>query len=208
VLAHTDAAQSVGKVPVSVQDLGVDLLSVAGHKLYAPKGVGALYIREGIGIDKFMLGAGQESGRRAGTENVAGIVALGKACDIAQRDPSGTAARLKRTRDLLEAGLEQRVPDVRINGDRELRLPNTLSISFLGTEANRILEEIGLDVAASAGAACHSDFVTVSHVLEAMGLPIEWGKGTLRFTTGRMTTEEEILRALDVIVDAVTQLRG
>jgi cysteine desulfurase len=208
IVVHTDAAQSMGKIPTDVKALGIDLLSVAGHKLYAPKGIGALYVRNGIKLRKFMLGAGQEVGQRAGTENILEIVGLGKACEIALRDLEKNAARMKHTRDLLHNGLEKRLKQVRLNGHPEKRLPNTLNLSFLGLEANRILEEIGLDVAASAGAACHSDQVQISHVLEAMDVPIEWAKGTLRFTTGRMTTEAEIARAIDVIVDAVTRLNN
>jgi cysteine desulfurase len=206
IVVHTDAAQSMGKIPTDVKALGVDLLSVAGHKIYAPKGIGVLYIREGIKLRKFMLGAGQEVGCRAGTENVLEIVGLGKACEVARRDLEKNATHMRHTRDLLHNGLKNKLKNVRLNGHLEKRLPNTLNLSFLNLEASRILEEIGLDVAASAGAACHSDHVQISHVLEAMGVPIEWAKGTLRFTTGRMTTEAEIARAVDVIVDAVTRL--
>ncbi len=207
IVMHTDAAQSIGKIPTDVQALGVDLLSVAGHKLYAPKGIGALYIRHGIRLQKFMLGAGQEMGKRAGTENVLEIVGLAKACEIALRDLEKNTDRMKHTRDMLHDSLKARLEHIRLNGHPERRLPNTLNLSFLGLEANRILEEIGLEVAASAGAACHSDQVQISHVLEAMSVPIDWAKGTLRFTTGRMTTETEIARAANVIVDAVTRLR-
>lgn len=206
---HTDAAQSVGKIPTDVQSLGVDFLSVAGHKLYAPKGIGALYIRDGLQLEKFMLGAGQEMEKRAGTENVLEIVGLGSACEIAARDLEQNSLHLLRMRDLLHEGLRQRLPqDMKLNGHPDARLPNTLSLSFKGLEANRILEEIGLDVAASPGAACHSDAVTVSHVLEAMRIPLEWAKGTLRFSTGRMTTEEEIGRAVEVVASAVKRLNG
>jgi cysteine desulfurase len=203
---HTDAAQSLGKIPVDVNGPGVDLLSVAGHKLYAPKGVGAMYIRNGTLPAKFMLGAGQEKGKRAGTENVLEIVGLGKACEIAGRDLQSNASLMKKTRDMLHRGLGERITDLRLNGHPEKRLPNTLSLSFKGLEADRILEEIGLDIAASAGAACHSDTIEISHVLQAMDVPLEWAKGTLRFTTGRMTTEDEILRAIDVVAVAVKRL--
>jgi cysteine desulfurase len=207
IVMHTDAAQSVGKVSTDVQELGVDLLSVAGHKVYAPKGVGALYIRNGFEPETFMLGAGQESGRRAGTENVTWIVGLGKACEIALRDLDLNVSHMKRMRDLLYKGLKARLTDrIKLNGDLNFRLSNTLSLSFYGLEANRLLEEIGLRVAASAGAACHSDQVTVSHVLEAMNVPLEWAKGTLRFTTGRMTTVEEIMEATDVVTEAAKRL--
>ncbi|MBI5572755.1 MAG: cysteine desulfurase [Desulfomonile tiedjei] len=207
IVFHTDAAQSIGKIPTDVNDLGMDLLSVAGHKLYAPKGIGALYLRKGIQLEPFMLGASQEVGRRAGTENVAWIVGLGKACEIARENLQANMAHLRQTRDLLHQGLGARLGDImRLNGHREQRLPNTLSVSFRGIEANRILEEIGLDVAASAGAACHSDHVEVSHVLQAMKVPLEWAKGTIRLSTGRMTTVDEIARATEIVANAVTAL--
>jgi cysteine desulfurase len=208
ILMHTDAAQSVGKVPTRVDELGVDLLSVAGHKIYAPKGVGALYIREGVRPEIFCHGAGQEGGRRAGTENVLEIVGLGKACEIADEALTRNNAHMRAMRDRLEAGLAGAFTEVRFNGHREKRLPNTCSVSFRDLAANRILEEIGLEVAASAGAACHADQVEISHVLEAMQVPEAWAKGTLRFTTGRFTTAAEIDRALTVIVAAVRKLRG
>jgi len=207
ILMHTDAAQSVGKITTKVDELGVDLLSVAGHKIYAPKGIGALYIRKGIKPAIFCHGAGQEQGRRAGTENVLEIVGLGNACEIADRELARNAEHMQDMRDRLEAGLAQALTDIRFNGHRAKRLPNTCSVSFLGLEANRILEEIGLDVAASAGAACHADQVEISHVLKAMQVPEQWAKGTLRFTTGRYTTADEIDRALEVIVAAVKHLR-
>jgi cysteine desulfurase len=205
---HTDAAQSLGKIPADVNTLGVDLLSVAGHKIYAPKGIGALYMREPLKLDPFVHGAGQERGLRAGTENVLEIVGLGTACEIAKRDLEKNMALMQRTRDRLHEGLKARLQEVRLNGHPEKRLPNTLSLSFRGLEANRILEEIGLEIAASAGAACHSDSVQISHVLEAMRVPEEWAKGTLRFTTGRMTTDADIDRAVNVIVEGVNKLRS
>lgn len=206
ILFHTDAAQAPGKVPVRVDELGVSLLSLAGHKLYAPKGVGALYIRDGLELPPFCHGAGQESGRRAGTENVLEIVGLGRACELAAGQLESAAARMSGLRDQLEAGLFEAPGNVRVNGHLTCRLPNTLSVSFYGLEANRLLEEIGLHVAASAGAACHSDTVQISHVLEAMGIPEAWAKGTLRFSVGRMTTAEEIERATKIVVDAVKSL--
>ena len=208
ICIHTDAAQSVGKITTDVETLNVDLLSVAGHKIYAPKGVGALYVRKGLQPEKFCHGAGQEMGWRAGTENVLEIVGLGKACEMADRNLDYAGRHLKAMRDRLHAGLMDGLADMRLNGHPETRLPNTLSLSFKGLEANRILEEIGLEVAASAGAACHSDTVTLSHVLEAMRVPVEWAKGTLRFSTGRMTTAEHIDRAVTVIIGAVRRLRG
>ncbi|MGD1975844.1 MAG: cysteine desulfurase family protein [Desulfobacterales bacterium] len=203
ILLHTDAAQSLGKISTDVGALGVDLLSVAGHKLYAPKGVGALYIRSGLKLTRFMHGAGQESGWRAGTENVLEIVGLGKACEIARRDLEKNMNHMLAMRDRLNDGIKTACYQVRLNGHPEKRLPNTLSISFHNHEANRILEKIGTEVVASAGAACHSDTVKVSHVLKAMGTPLDWAKGTLRLTTGRHTTADDIDRAVQVIGEVV-----
>lgn len=208
ILMHCDAAQSVGKISTRVEELGVDLLSLAGHKIYAPKGIGALYIREGIENEIFCHGAGQESGRRAGTENVLEIVGLGKACEIAALGLEEHARQMREMRDRLEAGLAGALSDLRFNGHRRLRLPNTCSVSFLDLEANRILDEIGNKVAASAGAACHAGQVNISHVLTAMDVPERWAKGTLRFTTGKYTTVDEIDQALEVIVAAVVRLRS
>jgi cysteine desulfurase len=206
VVLHTDAAQSIGKIPTDVQELGVDLLSVAGHKVYAPKGVGALYVRPPLLPEKFCYGAGQENGRRAGTENVLEIVGLGKACEIAGRKLTREMSRLRHLRDRLHEGLAARLPELRVNGHPERRLPNTLSVSFKGLEADRILEGIGHEVAASAGAACHSGVVEISHVLEAMGVPVEWARGTLRFSLGRMTTEVDVERSIRVVAEAVGRL--
>ena len=206
ILLHTDAAQSVGKIPARVDELAVDLLSVAGHKIYAPKGVGALFIRRGIHLPSYMHGAGQESGRRPGTENVLEIVGLGKACEIAARDLDQNMAHMQHMRDRLYEGLKQKCANIRVNGHLQERLPNTLSISFKGLEANRILERIDTDVAASAGA-CHSDSIDVSGVLKAMEVPLDWAKGTLRLTTGRMTTEGDIDTAVEVISEAVKSLK-
>ena len=196
VLLHTDAAQSIGKIPVKVDDLGVDLLSVAGHKLYAPKGIGALYIRPGVQLAKLMHGANHEQNRRAGTENVIELVGLGAACELIDQNLPAYARRMAATRDRLETGLlEYGGPAVRINGSRRQRLPNTTSVSFKGRAADAILAGL-TQVAASAGAACHSDRVEVSHVLAAMGVPEEYAMGTIRFSTGRYTTTEEIDAAL------------
>ena len=207
ILLHTDAAQSVGKIPVEVDTLGVDLLSIAGHKIYAPKGVGALFIREDIKLSNLMRGAGQEFGVRPGTENVLEIVGLGKACEIAKRDLEQNMTHMQQMRDRLYEGLNTNCGDTRLNGHLQKRLPNTLSISFAGLEANRLLDAIGPEVAASAGAACHSDTIEVSGVLQAMDVPLNWAKGTLRLTTGRRTTQADIDRAVEVISTAVKQLK-
>ena len=205
---HTDGAQSAGKIPTEVQALGVDLLSIAGHKLYAPKGVGALYVREGVELAPLMRGAGQEHGKRPGTENVLEIVGLGKACETALRDLAATSANMRRTRDRLEQGLRESVLRVKVNGHPEKRLPNTLSVSVEGVDANNLLAAIEEKVAASAGAACHSGQVRISQVLEAMRIPENWARGTLRFSTGRMTTDADVDTAVAAIAGAAERLRA
>lgn len=196
---HTDAAQSVGKIATDVNRLGVDLLSVAGHKLYAPKGIGALYVRRGTPLSKFMHGAGHEHGMRGGTENVLGIVGLGKACEIALRDLEKNGRQMKEMRDSLHTGLCERVQAIKYNGHPSRCLPNTLSLSFQGADAGGVVTALGERVAVSAGAACHGAACTISHVLEAMGVPEEWGRGTIRFSTGKTTTPEEIEKAVHII---------
>ena len=207
IVFHTDAAQSIGKIPTDVNTLGVDLLSIAGHKLYAPKGIGALYIREGVQLEKFMHGAGHEQGRRAGTENVLEIVGLGKACEIAKRDMDKNMSHMGAMRDILYDGLKEKCEEIKLNGHPEKRLPNTLSVSFLGLDANAIISEIKDYVAVSAGAACHSGEIKISHVLKAMNVPVEWARGTIRFSTGRMTTGMEIDKAIDTVSQAVIKLK-
>ena len=207
IVFHTDACQSLGKVEVNVNSLGVDMLTIAGHKIYGPKGVGALFVRDGAMLKNFLHGAGQEMGRRPGTENVAGIAGLGMACEIAQRNLAETTIRMKRLRERLRAGLENGIKDLKFNGHPEISLPNTLNVSFKNMEANRLLEEIGLEVAASAGAACHSDHVMISHVLEAMNVPLDYAKGTVRFSLGKNTTEDEIDKTINILISAAAILR-
>jgi cysteine desulfurase len=189
VWLHTDAAQSAGKIPTNVNDLGVDMLSIAGHKLYAPKGVGALYLREGIRPETFVHGAGHESGRRAGTENVLLDVGLGAACRLAS-----SHSMTSDFRDLFWDELKKTFGDkVVLNGHPERRLPNTLNVSFTGQNGTQILKKLEeKGVAASVGAACHADSVDLSPVIAAMGISQEVGMGTLRFSLGRPTTREEI----------------
>jgi cysteine desulfurase NifS/selenium donor protein len=208
-LMHTDAAQSLGKVPVNVDELGVDLLSIAGHKLYAPKGIGALYIRNGVSLAPLIHGAGHEGGRRPGTENVLEIVGLGQACQIAGRDLEKNQDHFRTVRDHLHNGLVREVgaESIRLNGHPQKRLPNTLNVSFRAIEANTLLAEIGDEVAASAGAACHADQVDVSAVLAAMVVPIEWAMGTVRFSVGRDTSREDVERAVEIVAGAVRRLR-
>jgi cysteine desulfurase len=205
IVFHTDAAQSVGKIPTRVDELEVDLLTIAGHKLYAPKGIGALYVRGGIRLEKLIHGADHEQDLRAGTENVLEIVGLGQACEIANRDLKKNMGHMQKMRDLLYAGLRQQWGEIRLNGHPEKRLPNTLSVCFKSIEANTLLAEIE-SVAASAGAACHSDSVRLSSVLEAMQVDLEYAMGTVRFSTGKMTTEEEVNHAVAVFVKTVRRL--
>jgi cysteine desulfurase len=204
---HTDAAQSAGKIPVNVDELGVDLLSLAGHKLYAPKGIGALYIRRGTLLERLIHGADQEAGRRAGTENILEIVGLGAACEIAGQDPEAGAAHLKKMRDRLYRGLMDGGGEMFLNGHPEHRLPNTLSAAFPGIPASVLLEDIQDRVAASAGSACHSDRVALSPVLAAMGVPEQIALGTVRLSTGRPTREADIDRAVSAILEGVDRAR-
>lgn len=206
VLLHSDGAQSTGKIPTDVKALGVDLFSVAGHKLYAPKGIGVLYVRQGVQIQKLIHGADHEQNRRAGTENVLEIVGLGKAAEIALRDMNLQQQRQQELRDRLYNLLKQELPDVRLNGHREQRLPNTLSLSFPGVEANTLLAEL-TGVAASAGAACHADNIDLSPVLTAMKIPIRFAMGTIRFSTGRFTSQNDIEKAAAEIIAAVKRLQ-
>jgi len=197
---HTDAAQSLGKIPVDVNDLNVDLLSVAGHKLYAPKGVGVLYVRRGVKLEPLIHGAGHESGRRAGTENVPYIVALGMACEQARYSLPAAGMKMKQLRDrlwqLLHAALGEKIV---LNGHPELRLPNTLNVNFVGQYGAELLEKTP-EIAASTGSACHAGHVTLSPVLEAMGVPPQIGRGAVRLSVGRFTTEEEVDRAAQALI--------
>lgn len=207
ITVHTDAAQSMGKILVDVKKLNVDLLSIAGHKLYGPKGIGVLYIKEGVHLDNFCHGAGQEGGLRGGTENVMEIAGLGKACEIANSDIEKMSERLKTLRDRLHDGLVSNLGDsIILNGHPELRLPNTLSLCFKDHRASHLLGKIGHDVCVSAGAACHSDTVDISHVLRAMKVPWKWAAGCLRFSVGRMTTTEEIDRTVVILTEAAATM--
>ena len=207
ILFHTDAAQSVGKVEVDINKMNVSLLSIAGHKLYAPKGVGALFIRKGVVLEKLIHGADHEMNHRAGTENILGISGLGKACEIAKRDLEKNILHMRSMRDELYNGIIHAIPDVKLNGHPEKRLPNTLSLSFRGIEANTLLSEL-TGIAASAGAACHTDRIDISSVLKAMGVEEVFAMGTVRFSTGKFTTSEEIMKAIDEITTVVNRLRA
>ena len=208
IVMHTDAAQSIGKIPCKVNDLGVDMLTIAGHKLYGPKGVGALYIREGIKLEPLLHGAGHERGRRASTENVMEVAGLGKACELIEQAGPSKMERLASLRDSLYNLLVANVPDLRLNGHPDLRLPNTLSISFAGINATELMTALHDKVAVSAGAACHASSITISHVLAAMQVPPEWAMGTIRFSVGSPTTEIEIDIAAGLIAAAVASLRS
>ena len=202
---HCDAAQSIGKIKVNVLELGVDLLSIAGHKFYAPKGIGALFIGSGINIQKITFGAGHERNLRPGTENILEIAGLGAAAEIVNRDLIINQQHLLAMRDRLESGLSAEFGNdkLKVNGHPQLRLPNTLSVSLLGIQANVFLLKIQNEIAASAGAACHADQVNISHVLQAMNVPSEWAMGTLRFSVGRETTVAEIDLAIKTICFAL-----
>lgn len=201
ILLHTDASQSVGKIPINVKELGVDFLTVAGHKLYAPKGIGALYIKQGINIEPLIHGAGHENGRRAGTENTIFDVALGKACEIAK--DSVNDDRVEQLTRFFYAGLKETFGDkVKLNGHPEKRLPNTLNISFLGYTGMEIILRLGA-VAVSTGSACHSGLTTISPVLAAMSVSDEAARGAIRFSLGRYTTKEEI----NVVLDRLNKMR-
>lgn len=202
VLVHTDCAQSLGKVPVDVRELGVDLLSVAGHKLYAPKGVGALFVRRGVALEPLIHGAGHEGGRRAGTENVPHIVGLGVAAEIAAKSLPAATERLRHLRDRLHQRLAAALGDrLTLNGHPERRLPNTLNVNFVGHVGAELLAKVP-GVAASTGSACHEGKVSLSPVLAAMGVPPEIGRGAVRLSVGRFTTEDDIDAAAELLARA------
>lgn len=205
---HTDAAQSVGKINTDVKALGIDLLSIAGHKIYAPKGVGALYIKQGTRIENLMFGAGQEEGIRPGTENIPFIVALGKACEIAQRDFAGNNEKIYRTRERLLRALQQKLgAAVRLNADLNNCLPNTLSIAFEKTDGHSLASLIGNEVFISTGSACHDNSIEISPVLKAMNIDRMTATSTIRISTGKYTTDKEIDLAVLAISNSVQKLK-
>jgi cysteine desulfurase len=208
VYFHTDAVQSAGKIPIDVNQFQLDLLSVSGHKLYAPKGIGALYVRGGTRLKQLLYGGHHQRGVRPGTENVAGIVGFGKAAEIARNSLANDAKRLSALRDQLEHGLVNRIPQSRINGGRAPRTPNTANLVFPGIEGEALLIALDLKgLACSTGAACSSGAVEPSHVLTAIGLPAEEARASLRFSLGRHTTQADIDFALRVVPAEVAQLR-
>ena len=209
ILFHTDAVQAVGKVPIRINETGVDMLSLSGHKFHSPKGIGALYIRKGTRFSPFMVGGHQEKGRRGGTENTASIIGLGKAAELAAAHlADNDYARISRLRDKLEQTLLTTVPNAMINGDPTSRLPNTTSVAFEYVEGEAILlmmNEHG--ICASSGSACTSGSLEPSHVLRAMGVPFTAAHGSIRFSLSRYNTEEEIDIILEKLPPIIARLR-
>ncbi len=208
VYLHTDAVQAVGQVPVGVEELGVDLLSLSAHKMYGPKGVGALYVRRGVPLSPLLHGGGQERGRRSGTENVPGIVGLGKAAQMAHSEQPERQRGLTALRERLIRGIAARAPEAILNGHPTQRLPSNVSISFPGVTGEALVVDLDLKgVAISAGAACAAGTVEPSHVLRAMGLSEQVAAGTVRLSLGRANTPEEVDQVLDILTEAVERLR-
>ena len=208
-LVHTDAVQAFGKVPLSVDELGVDFLTFSGHKVYAPKGIGGWYERTAAALRPLLHGGHQERGRRSGTENVAGIAALGKACDIAGRDATAEGERLRQLQQRLEHGIRERIGDVRIQSEEAPRVPGTTNASFGGTEGEALMMSLDLQgVAISTGSACSSGSLEPSHVLRAMRVPRPYLHGALRFSLGRSTTADDVDYVLDILPGIVAQARG
>ncbi len=209
ILFHTDAVQAVGKLPVDVRTLPADFLVLSGHKLHAPKGIGALYVRRKTPFRPFLIGGHQERGRRGGTENAAGIIALGKACELAGRNLQEENTRVRELRDRLEKGLLETIPDARLNGHAVERLPNTTSLAFKFVEGEAILlllDELG--VCASSGSACTSGSLEPSHVLRAMGVPFTYAHGSIRFSLSRFNTREEIDLVVRELPPIIERLRA
>ncbi|MBO8169748.1 MAG: cysteine desulfurase NifS [Thermoanaerobacteraceae bacterium] len=209
ILFHVDAVQSYGKIPVDVNKLNADMLTASSHKIYGPKGVGCLYIRKGVRIPSYTHGGGQEKKRRPGTENVPGIVGFGKAAEIAAQELEGEMKRLTALRDKLIKGIEERIPEIRVNGHRTKRLPGNANISFRYIEGESLLLSLDMKgIAASSGSACTSGSLDPSHVLLAIGLSHEIAHGSLRMTLGRDNTEEDIDYVLEVLPEIVERLRS
>ncbi len=203
---HTDAVQAAGKIPISVDNLGVDLLSLSGHKIYGPKGIGALFLRRGLNISPLLNGGGQENRKRSGTENIPGIVGLGKACEISMTNLASNREHLKARRDQLERGILEKVPCAKLNGQHENRVPNTLNMSFTGQESETLLVQLDLKgIAVSSGSACGSTHQEASRVLGAMGLPPKELYSSLRFSIGIHTSAEEIEETINTISDTINR---
>ena len=208
ILFHTDAVQATGKIPIDVKAAGVDMLSLSGHKIHGPKGIGALYVKKGLKFPAFLIGGHQEDGRRGGTENSASIAGLGKACEMAAQNLDDMATRVRELRDYLEAGLLEKIPSASVNGDRENRLPNTLSIGFDAVEGESILLLMDREeICASSGSACTSGSLDPSHVLMAMEVPFKSAHGTIRFSLSHYNTKAEMDRIIEVMVPIIDKLR-
>ena len=208
ILFHTDAVQVVGKIPIDLKKLPVDMLSLSGHKLHAPKGVGALFVRKGTRFSPYIIGGHQENGRRAGTENVASIIALGKACQLALEDIREESRNLSALRDKLENALLKCCPDVSVNGDTENRLPNTTNVSFEYVEGEAILLRLNeYGICASSGSACTSGSLEPSHVLRAMGVPYTAVHGSIRFSLSRYTSDDNINKVIEIMPLIIKELR-
>ena len=207
-LFHTDAVQAVGKVPMNLAELPIDMLSLSGHKFHAPKGIGALYVKRGVRVHPYIIGGHQEHGRRAGTENLASIVGLGKAAELALANIGHENTAVRALRDKLEQGVLASIPSVRINGDVEHRLPNTANISFEYIEGESILMLLDMhNICASSGSACTTGSLEPSHVLRAMGVPYTAAHGSIRFSFSRYNTEAEVDRVLEVLPPVIARLR-
>ena len=209
IIFHTDAVQAAGKIPIDVQDLGADLISISSHKINGPKGIGALYIRNGISIDPIILGGGQERGLRSGTENVANIVGFGKACEIARTNLLENSSKMKKLRDYFSSRIIQEIPEVTLNGHPEDRLPNNIHLTFLGVNGEDLLiklDECG--VAASTGSACSVQIQKASHVLEAMGFSHEQITGSLRLTVGIYNEKDDMDKSVESLKTVCEELRA
>ncbi len=208
VPVHTDAVQAFGKIPINVKDLGIDMLSISGHKFYAPKGAGALYIRRGISVEPVVRGGTQEKGMRGGTENVPGLVGLGRACELAVETLQENFTREKMLRDRLQMAIAKGLENIRINGDTDKRIPNTLNISFGGIEADALAVRLDIEgISVSTGAACSSGASQVSHVLKAMRVPAEFLNSSIRFSLGYRNNPDEIDKAAEKIVKTIREMR-
>jgi len=208
ILFHTDGVQAVGKIPLNLRKSAIDMLSLSGHKLHAPKGVGALFVRKGTRFSPFLIGGHQEKGRRGGTENVASLIGLGAACELAANNLEQENTTVKRLRDKLEDALLTRIPHSRVNGDRQDRLPNTSNISFEYVEGEAILLRLNeFGICASSGSACTSGSLQPSHVLRAMGVPFTMAHGSIRFSLSIYNTEEEVDRVIEKFPPVIEELR-
>ncbi|NQU44993.1 aminotransferase class V-fold PLP-dependent enzyme, partial [bacterium] len=209
ILLHSDAVQTAGKLPLDLRKIPIDLMALSGHKLHAPKGVGALFIRRGTKLTPFLIGGHQEGGKRGGTENVPYIVGLGKACELAMKHIEDENTRVKALRDRLQKGLMESCRDSFLNGDPEHRLPNTVNISFEYVEGEAILLLMNVEgIAASSGSACTSGSLEPSHVLRAMGVPFTRAHGSIRFSLSRFTTQEEVDYVIEKMPPIIERLRG